>query len=68
MGGRGIQATGEKAKDFKGTMVHLLQCLMVYKTSIGVVILFAACSSIFPIVGSKILDKATTKLFEGMIA
>ena len=24
MGGRGIQAAGEKAKDFKGTMVHLL--------------------------------------------
>lgn len=68
MGGRGIQAAGEKAKDFKGTMVHLLQYLMVYKTSIGIVILFAACSSIFSIVGPKILGKATTKLFEGMIA
>ena len=68
MGGRGIQAAGEKAKDFRGTMVHLLQYLMVYKTSIGIVILFAACSSIFSIVGPKILGKATTKLFEGMIA
>ena len=68
MGGRGIQAAGERAKDFKGTMVHLIQYLMVYKTSVGIVILFAACSSIFSIVGPKILGKATTKLFEGMMA
>lgn len=67
-GGRGIQAAGEKAKDFKGTMKHLMQYLMVYKASVGIVILFAACSSIFSIVGPKILGKATTKLFEGMMA
>lgn len=67
-GGRGIQAAGEKAKDFKGTMKHLMKYLMVYKFSVGIVILFAACSSIFSIVGPKILGKATTKLFEGMMA
>lgn len=67
-GGRGIQAAGEKAKDFKGTMIHLMQYLMVYKSSVSIVILFAACSSVFSIVGPKILGKATTKLFEGMIA
>lgn len=67
-GGRGIKAPGEKAKDFKGTMVHLIQYLMVYKKSVCIVILFAGCSSIFSIVGPKILGKATTKLFEGMIA
>ncbi len=67
-GGRGIKAAGEKAKDFKGTMVHLIQYLMVYKTSVCIVILFAGCSSVFSIVGPKILGKATTKLFEGMIA
>lgn len=66
--GRGIQAAGEKARDFKGTMKHLMKYLMVYKASVGIVILFAACSSIFSIVGPKILGKATTKLFEGMMA
>lgn len=66
--GRGIQAAGERAKDFKGTMKHLMKYLIVYKTSVSVVILFAACSSIFSIVGPKILGKATTKLFEGMMA
>lgn len=67
-GPRGIQAAGEKAKDFKGTMIHIMQYLMVYKTAVAVVILFAACSSIFSIVGPKILGKATTKLFEGIMA
>ncbi len=67
-GGRGIGAAGEKAKDFKGTMLHLMQYLMAYKKSVAIVILFAACSSVFSIVGPKILGKATTKLFEGMIA
>lgn len=66
--GRGIQAAGEKAKDFKGTMIHIMHYLMVYKTAVAVVILFAACSSIFSIVGPKILGKATTKLFEGIMA
>ena len=46
-GGRGIRAAGEKAKDFKGTMLHLLQYLMVYKAQVAIVILFAACSSVF---------------------
>lgn len=67
-GGRGIQAAGEKAKDFKGTMNHLKQYLMEYKISVFVVIVFASCSSIFSIVGPKILGKATTKLFEGIMA
>lgn len=67
-GGSGIRAAGEKAKDFKGTMLHLLQYLMVYKASVAVVILFAACSSVFSIIGPKVLGKATTKLFEGMMA
>ena len=67
-GGRGIRAAGEKAKDFKGTMLHLLQYLMVYKAQVAIVILFAACSSVFSIIGPKVLGKATTKLFEGMMA
>lgn len=68
MGRPGIQAGGEKAKDFKGTMVHLIRYISIYRVQFCVVILFAASSSIFSIVGPKILGKATTKLFEGVMA
>ncbi len=68
MGRRRMRGAPEKAKDFKGTMLHLLKYLMIYKTRISVVVLFAACSSVFSIVGPKILGKATTKLFEGVMA
>jgi len=59
---------GEKARDFKGTMLKLLQYLGRYKLAAGIVILFAIASTIFTIVGPKILGKATTKLFEGVMA
>ena len=59
---------GEKAKDFKGTMQTLINYVSDFKTSIEIVMLLAACSSVFMIVGPKILGKATTKLFEGLIA
>ena len=68
MGGRGIRGGGEKAKDFKGTMIHLYHYLEVYRKSILIVLIFAGFSSIFSIAGPKILGKATTKLFEGMMA
>lgn len=69
-GGRGMMGGGggEKAKDFKGTMLHLVQYLKPYRVQVGVVMLFAAASSVFSIVGPKILGKATTKLAEGLIA
>lgn len=58
---------GEKARNFKGTMKKLIKYLSVYKISIIIVIIFAAASAIFSIVGPKILGKATTKLFEGIM-
>ncbi len=69
-GGHGPMAMipGEKARDFKGTMRKLVQYLGAYKVSIGVVMLFAVASTVFSIVGPKILGKATTKLFEGVMA
>ncbi|WP_338752346.1 ABC transporter ATP-binding protein [Bacillus sp. FJAT-52991] len=57
----------EKAKNFKGTMNKLLQYLKPYKFSILIVIIFAIGSAAFAIVGPKILGKATTKLFEGLV-
>jgi ATP-binding cassette subfamily B multidrug efflux pump len=68
MGGRHIMMSGEKARDFKGTMLKLLRYLGAYKVSISVVVVFAIASTIFTIVGPKILGNATTKLFEGVLA
>ena len=65
--GRGMMA-GEKARDFKGTMRKLLHYIGAYKVAVSVVIVFAVASTIFSIVGPKILGKATTKLFEGVLA
>jgi len=59
---------GEKARNFKGTMARLVAYLQAYRTSILVVLLMAVASTIFAIAGPKILGKATTKLFEGVMA
>lgn len=64
MGGMG---NGEKAKNFKATMNKLLQYLKPYRLSIIIVIIFAIGSAVFSIIGPKILGKATTKLFEGLV-
>lgn len=64
MGGMG---NGEKAKNFKSTMNKLLQYLKPYRLSIIIVIIFAIGSAAFSIIGPKILGKATTKLFEGLV-
>ncbi|RHO29907.1 ABC transporter ATP-binding protein [Roseburia sp. AM16-25] len=58
----------EKAKDFKGTLKKLLNYLSVYKIGIAVVIFFAILSTIFNVIGPKILSKATTELFTGLVA
>ena len=57
----------EKPKDFKGTLKRLLFYLKVYKVSIFFVILFSIASAIFSIVGPKIMGKATTEIFNGLI-
>jgi hypothetical protein len=64
----GPMMLGEKAKDFKGSMAKLIKYLNQYKISIIIVFVFAAASAAFSIVGPKILGRATTKLFEGIIS
>jgi len=59
---------GEKPRNFKGTMKKLLAYLSRFKAPIIVVMLFAVGSTIFSILGPKILGNATTKLFEGVMA
>ena len=67
-GGPMAMMKGDKARDFKGTMLKLIQYLGRYKLAVGIVMLFAIASTIFSIVGPKIMGKATTKLFEGVMA
>ena len=69
MGGHGPMAMmkGEKARDFKGTMAKLLEYLGSYQSVIVLVMIFAIASTVFTIVGPKILGKATTRLFEGVM-
>ena len=59
---------GEKAKDFKGTIGKLLVYMGGFKYAILAVMLFAAGSTVFNVVGPKILSKATTELFNGLMA
>ena len=66
--GPGAMMPGEKAKNFKGTMKKLVKHLSVYKIAIFISILFAMASATFSILGPEIMGKATTKLFEGVIA
>lgn len=66
--GMGKMAGGQKPKNFKNTMLKLIKYISEYKLKILIVIIFAAFSSIFSIVGPKILGKVTTKLFEGLMA
>ncbi|AJD31916.1 MULTISPECIES: ABC transporter ATP-binding protein [Clostridium] len=66
-GNGGPMGAVEKAKDFKGTMKNLGKYIMPYKMSIIFVIVLAIGSAAFSIVGPKILGKATTKLFEGLV-
>lgn len=61
-------APGEKAKDFKGTMKKLMTYIGKYKFAVATVIVFAIGSTIFSIIGPKILSKATTELFNGLVA
>ena len=59
---------GEKAKDFKGLMKNLIVYMSRYKFRLCLVLLCAIAGTTFSIVGPKILGKATTELFNGLVA
>lgn len=65
--GPGPMAVGEKAKDFKGTMKKLMGYMGSYKIPILLVAVFAVGSTVFNIAGPKILGKATTEIFNGLV-
>ena len=58
---------GEKAKDFKGTMKKLMSYLGKYTYAIIAVFIFAIGSVAFSVIGPKVLGKATTEIFNGLI-
>lgn len=66
--GHGHGMSGEKAKDFKSAMKRLFQYMKKYRIQLGIMIVFAVGSTIFSIVGPKILGKATTELFDGLMS
>ncbi|WP_028593955.1 ABC transporter ATP-binding protein [Paenibacillus assamensis] len=65
--GPGMAIPGEKAKDFKGTLRRLLGYLKPSRTSLIIVFFMAVLGTLFSIVSPKIMGKATTKLFEGLM-
>ena len=67
MGHGGHGMPGEKARDFKGTMKKLMAYLSAYKIPLLLVIIFAIGSTVFNIVGPKILGRATTEIFNGLV-
>ena len=69
MGGgpRGAHGPVEKAKDFNGTIKKLGKTLSKYKIAIIIVMIFAIGSTVFSIVGPKILGNATTEIYTGLM-
>ena len=70
MGGHGARGgmPGDKAKDFKGTLKKLVRYMSAFKVHMIFVALFAVCGTIFNIAGPKILGKATTEIFNGLVS
>ena len=58
----------EKPKDFMGTIRKLLSYMGRYRVAVIIVMIFAIGSTIFNVIGPKILGNATTELFNGLVA
>ena len=66
--GRRRGMSGEKAKDFKDAMLRLLKYMERYKFRLILMVIFAIGGTVFNIIGPKILGKATTELYSGLIS
>ncbi|MGN0337549.1 MAG: ABC transporter ATP-binding protein [Lachnospiraceae bacterium] len=66
--GPGPGAPVEKAKDFRGTIRKILAYMSSYKPALVVVCIFAVASTVFNVIGPKILSRATTELFNGLMS
>lgn len=65
---RGPGAPVEKAKDFKGSIGKLARYMSEYKLALVFVVIFAITSTVFNIIGPKLMGNATTEIFNGIIA
>lgn len=65
--GPGGMGPGEKAKDFKGTIGKMIKYISAYHVAIIAVMIFAIGSTVFSIIGPKVLGNATTEIFEGLV-
>ncbi|MDR0513917.1 MAG: ATP-binding cassette domain-containing protein [Coriobacteriaceae bacterium] len=66
--GPGAMMPGEKPKDLRGTLKKMLDFMGSFKVALVIVFLFAIASTIFTIIGPKVLSTATTELFDGIAA
>ena len=67
-GPAGHMRPGEKAQDFKGSVSKLVRYLGAYKFAIAGVMVLAVGSTVFNVVGPKVLGEATTELSNGLVA
>jgi len=65
---RGPGAPVEKAKDFKGSFKKLIAYIGNYKFAVLAVMVIAALSTVFNVLGPKVMGMATTELAEGLMA
>ena len=65
---RGPGVPVEKAKDFKGSIGKLARYMSEYKLALVFVVIFAITSTVFNIIGPKLMGNATTEIFNGIIA
>ena len=67
-GPAGRMIPGERARDLKGTVRKLVAFLGRFKLQIAIAFAFAIGSTVFNIIGPKVMSTATTELFEGLVA
>ncbi len=66
--GAGRMGAGEKAKDFKEAIKKMAMYMLRYKFRLLIMLICAIAGTTFTIIGPKILGKATTELFNGLVA
>ena len=64
-GGNPMMMVGKKPKDFKGTFRRLLRYLKPQRSKLIMVFIAAVLSTVFTILGPKIMGNTITELFEG---
>jgi ATP-binding cassette subfamily B protein len=64
----GAHTGGEKSKDFRGSMRALLRYIAVFRLRIAAAVTFSILSTVFVIIGPKLLGAITTELFDGVAA